>query len=108
LNRQEERYVRNEWLFREVNERIAEVNEKFGVEGETEFLCECGQQTCFETLLLTRAQYEAVRGGGKRFVLVPGHEDDSLERVVEHEPDFLVVEKIGEAGEKSEEQDPRS
>jgi hypothetical protein len=61
LNRQEERYVRNEWLFREVNERIAEVNEKFEVEGETEFLCECGQQTCFETLLLTPAQYEAIR-----------------------------------------------
>jgi hypothetical protein len=108
LNRQEERYVRNEWLFREVNERIAEVNEGFAVEGETEFLCECGQQMCFETLLLTRAEYEAVRGGGKRFVLMPGHEDDSLERVIEREPYFLVVEKIGEAGEKSEEQDPRS
>jgi hypothetical protein len=108
LNRQEERYVRNEWLFREVNERIAEVNEKFAVEGKTEFLCECGQQTCFETLLLTPAQYEAVRGEGKRFVVVPGHEDDRVERVVYRELDFLVVEKIGEAGEQSEEQDPRS
>jgi hypothetical protein len=108
LNRQEERYVRNEWLFREVNERIAEVNEKFEVEGETEFLCECAQQTCFETLLLTRAQYEGVRAEGRRFVLVAGHEEGSLERVVQREPDFLVVEKIGEAGEESEEQDPRS
>ncbi len=108
MNRQEERYVRNEWLFREVNERIAEVNEKFVVEGETEFLCECGRQTCFETLLLTRAQYEAVRTGGKRFVVVPGHEDGSVERVVNRSPGFLVVEKIGEAGEKSEEHDPRS
>ena len=88
MNRQEERYVRNEWLFREANERIAEVNEKFEVEGETEFLCECGHQTCFETLLLTRAQYEAVRGEGQRFVVVPGHEDGSLERVVHREPEF--------------------
>ncbi|HXL43560.1 MAG TPA: hypothetical protein VN960_05815 [Gaiellaceae bacterium] len=54
------------------------MNEKFEVEDETEFLCECGQQTCFETLLLTRAQYEAVRGEGQRFVVVPGHEDGSL------------------------------
>jgi hypothetical protein len=108
LNRQEERYVRNEWLFREVNERIVEVNDKFEVEGETEFLCECGQQACFETVLLTRAQYEAVRREGQRFVVVPGHEDGSLERVVYREPDFLVVEKIGEAGEESEEQDSRS
>jgi hypothetical protein len=108
LNRQEERYVRNESLFREVNERIAEVNEKFEVEGETEFLCECGQQTCLETVLLTRAQYEAVRAEGRRFVVVPGHEDGDVERVIEREPAFFVVEKIGEAGEESEEQDPRS
>jgi hypothetical protein len=108
LNRQEERYVRNEWLFREVNERIAEVNEKFEVEGGTEFLCECGQQTCLETLLLTPAQYEAVRAEGRRFIVVPGHEDARVERVVQREPDFLVVEKIGEAGEESEEQDPRT
>jgi hypothetical protein len=108
LNRQEERYVRNEWLFRDVNERIAEVNEKFEVEGETEFLCECGQQMCLETLLLTRAQYEAVRGKGRRFVVVPGHEDGRVERVVERESGFLVVEKIGEVGEESEEQNPRS
>jgi hypothetical protein len=39
---------------------------------------------------------------------VAGHEEGSLERVVQREPDFLVVEKIGEAGEESEEQDPRS
>jgi hypothetical protein len=108
LNRQQERYVRNESLFREVNERIAEVNDKFAVEGKTEFLCECGQETCFESLLLTRVQYEAVREEGQRFVVVPGHEDDRVERVVHREPDFLVVEKIGEAGEESEEQDPRS
>lgn len=108
MNRQEERYVRNEWLFRDVNERIAEVNEKFEVEGETEFLCECGQQACLETLLLTRAQYEAVRAAGRRFIVVPGHEDARVERVVQREPDFLVVEKIGKAGEASEEQDPRS
>jgi hypothetical protein len=38
---------------------------------------------------------------------VPGHEDGSLEREVHREPGFLV-EKIGKAGEESEEQDPRA
>jgi hypothetical protein len=108
LNRQEERHVRNEWLFREVNERIAEVNEDFEVEGEAEFLCECGQQICFATVELTRAQYEAVRDESRRFIVVPGHEEASVERVVQRETGFLVVEKIGEAGEESEEHDPRS
>jgi hypothetical protein len=54
------------------------------------------------------AEYEAVRGEGKRFAVMPGHEDDSVERVVQRERAFLVVEKIGEAGEESEEQNPRS
>jgi hypothetical protein len=39
---------------------------------------------------------------------VPGHEDGRVERVVERESGFLVVEKIREAGEESEEQNPRS
>ncbi len=39
---------------------------------------------------------------------MPGHEDDSVERVVQRERAFLVVEKIREAGEESEEQNPRS
>jgi hypothetical protein len=108
LNRQEERYVRNEWLFREVNERIAEVNDTFGVEGQAEFLCECGQQVCLATVKLTRTQYEAIRGESRRFIVVPGHENSSVERVVQREPGFLVVEKLGEAGEESEEHDPRS
>jgi hypothetical protein len=108
LNRQEERYVRNEWLFREVNERIAEVNETFGVESPAEFLCECGQQICLATVKLTRTQYEAIRGESRRFIVVPGHENSSVERVVQREPGFLVVEKLGEAGEESEEHDPRS
>jgi hypothetical protein len=57
------------------------------------------------------AHSRAVRGhpqGSQRFVVVPGHEDGSLERVVHREPGFLLVEKIGEAGEESEEQDPRA
>ena len=108
MNRQEERYVRNERLFREVNERIAEVNESFEIEGQTDFLCECAQETCLETLPLTRADYEAVRREGRRFAVVPGHEDSEIERVVRREPDFLLVEKIGEAGEESENHDPRS
>jgi hypothetical protein len=108
LNHQQERYVRNEALFREVNERIAEVNEDFDVAGQTDFLCECGREDCLETVQLTRADYERVRANGQRFVLKPGHENGSLEEVIERHPEFLVVVKAGEAGEEAEERDPRS
>lgn len=108
LNSQQERYVRNESLFREVNERIAEVNEGFEVAGQTDFLCECGRNQCLETVQLSRPEYEAVRAEGDRFVVRPGHEVESVERVLERHKTYLVVEKIGEAGDESEVLDPRS
>lgn len=108
MNQQQERYARNEWLFREVNERIAEVNEDFEVGGQIEFLCECGRQDCLETVRLSRTDYERVRAEGDRFFVRPGHVDPALERVLERHEDFVVVTKIGEAGEAAESQDPRA
>lgn len=107
MNQQEERYVRNESLFREVNERIAEVNEDFEIDGQIEFLCECGRETCLETVRLSRDTYERVRNEGDRFVVRPGHEGPAVERVVERYDDFFVVVKVGEAGAEAESDDPR-
>jgi hypothetical protein len=108
LNSRQERYVRNESLFREVNERIAEVNEGFEVDGQADFLCECGRNQCLETVQLSRQEYEAVRAEGDRFVIRPGHENESVERVLARYETYLVVEKIGAAGDESEALDPRS
>jgi hypothetical protein len=108
LNPRQERYVRNESLFREVNERIADVNEDVEVEGQTEFLCECGREECLDTVRLSLEEYERVRGEGDRFVLRPGHEVATVEQVVERREEFLVVVKTGEAGDESETRDPRS
>ena len=40
-----------------------------------------------------RQDYEAVRDDGATFLLVPGHEDDRVESVVEREDGHSVVEK---------------
>ena len=105
------RRARNEALFREVNERIAELED--GVVGEddsllTGFVCECPNDECGETVEITRRQYEMVRSDPRRFVVLPGHEDLDLARVVEHGTHFLVVEKRGGAAEVATELDPRS
>ncbi|HYX88835.1 MAG TPA: hypothetical protein VE753_05660 [Gaiellaceae bacterium] len=105
---QKERYVRNESLFREVNERIAEVNEDFEVGGHIEFLCECGRQECLEALAMSRDDYERVRAVPERFFVKPGHEEPSLEIIVERHDDFVVVVKVAAAGEDAAELDPRS
>ena len=52
MGAREERLAQNEALFREVNERVAEVVTHF-IEVETkgeavEFICECGRRDCAE------------------------------------------------------------
>jgi len=105
----EERAARNEAVFRRVNERLEEVNAAFDSVLETaEFVCECADIACVERIELTLRQYEAVRRNPRQFIVRPGHELTDEERVVERYDDYLVVEKIGAAGERAADLDPRS
>jgi hypothetical protein len=104
-----ERAARNEAVFRRVNERLEEVNAAFDSVLETaEFVCECADIACVDRIELTMQRYEAVRRVPTRFIVKPGHELADEERVVERHDGYLVVEKIGEAGERAVELDPRS
>jgi hypothetical protein len=103
-----ERHGRNESLFREVNERIAELSETFQVEGRSEFLCECSREQCTEPVSISIDEYEDVRRSPTRFFVIRGHEDERVERVVERRDRYVVVEKIGEAADEAEDLDPRS
>ena len=87
-----EKIARNEALFREVNERIAETAERFDSD-EARFVCECADPSCAERVDVTLEAYEGVRDDGATFLLVPGHEDERVESVVEVEGDHAVVEK---------------
>jgi hypothetical protein len=102
-----ERRAKNEVAFRTVNETIDQQAAKSGGLDEYEFICECATTGCLERVALTLAQYAAVRQDGKRFLVVPGHEDIQVELVVESHPTYLVVEKGGAAGEVAEASDPR-
>jgi len=99
----------NEALYREVNERVLELNDHFGGDQERiDFICECGYAECTERISLARADYERVRESGKRFAIVPGHELPDLETVVERNERFAVVEKrSGEPEQIAEARDPR-
>jgi hypothetical protein len=85
---------RNQILFREVNDRVREVAPRQLKAGEAmEFLCECGDETCLETIRLDLEEYEAVRVSPQRFVVVPGHEDGIGEASLHASGRFVVVEK---------------
>jgi hypothetical protein len=87
-----EKIARNEALFREVNERIAETAVRFEAD-DASFVCECAESACTERVDVTIAQYERVRADGATFLLVPGHEDERIETVVDAEDGHAVVEK---------------
>jgi hypothetical protein len=81
-----------ESLFREVNERIAEGAERFQAD-EAEFVCECADAHCTTRVEATLTEYEEVRADGATFLLVPGHEDERVEAVIELADGHAVVEK---------------
>lgn len=102
----EERAARNEALFRAVNEEIRDVDRRFGVAASA-FVCECADDKCVMRLAVPRDAYTAVRSSPTRFLVAPGHEDPSIERVVERHEGFFVVEKFGTAGDVAERLDTR-
>jgi hypothetical protein len=105
----DERAARNEAMFRRVNERLEEVNQGFQViTDNAQFVCECASIDCTEQIELTLPAYEAVRSVPTRFVIKPGHLLPDEERVIEQHGDYLVVEKVGYAGERASQLDPRS
>jgi hypothetical protein len=88
--------ARTESAFREVNERIAENARRFEA-GSTAFICECDDPQCTERVEATLEEYEDVRANGARFLIAPGHRDETIELVVERHLRFSVVEKVSAA-----------
>ena len=102
-----ERAARNEEVFRGVNKRIEKGAEQHQVSDSLPFYCECGASGCVETIEIRPARYAAIVRERNHFVVIPGHEEPRIERVVETEADFLVVEKTGEAREQIDRDHPQ-
>ena len=96
----EDRVIRNEALFRELNERVREIEETLTARGVVEpvefgeYFCECGLEGCTEKLRLTTEEYEQVRASPLRFAILPGHQVDEVEHVISSTERFAVVEKF--------------
>ncbi len=99
----EQRAARNEALFREVNENIARLEARHGGSGpHALFICECSSDRCTEHVPVDTETYRRVREHPRRFIILPGHGDASLESIVEEHAGYLIVEKTGIAGEVAE------
>jgi hypothetical protein len=100
----------NEALYRQVNERVEEINDTFGtLAGSAEIMCECGSLECSAQISVPRDEYERVRANPARFIVKPDHEFPEAEHVVERHEAYVVVQKDpGPARRVAEETDPRA
>jgi hypothetical protein len=104
----QERLAYNEASYRTLNEGIQRGHADDPSDRQVGFRCECARLGCNAIVLLTKAGYEAVRGDGRRFFMLDGHELPEIEDVVERREGYVVVEKRAHAGETAEAVDPRA
>jgi hypothetical protein len=106
-----DRIAKNEVLFREVNERVQELERERQDDADPglrwEFLCECGRATCAEPIRMTRAEYEQIRSNAVHFAVLPGHERPEVERIHHRTDRFFVIEKLPEEQDVARATDPR-
>jgi hypothetical protein len=107
-DRVQQRLSANETIFRNVNEGIERGQWPGEPDRRVGFRCECARLGCNLLLELTLREYEQVRAGPRRFIMIRGHEVHAAESVVETLRDYVIVEKRAAAGRHAEATDPRS
>jgi hypothetical protein len=96
MSPREQRAIRNEELFRQVNLRIAELQEgphNLTLEGLMPLVCECSHTGCTAPIEVDQGIFERVRQNPRQYFVAPGHEDLGVESIVERRDSYLIVEK---------------
>jgi hypothetical protein len=104
-----ERAAQNQSLYRTINERIKELNQTFAQAGveNSEWICECADTDCTLRLSATLSEYETVRSNPRTFMISPGHVYPEVERVLDENDRFMIVEKLAHSGQVAEALNPR-
>jgi hypothetical protein len=104
------RLAENEVVFRQFNEKIQDgynkTNKLALEDGQEEFIvqhsqddsplqfmCECADEKCTMRIVINVYEYKKIHKRRKRFIVLPGHEVDFIEKVVARKPKYIVVEK---------------
>ena len=90
----------NEAVFRQVNERIEELADTFGLGESLDLICECGNAHCTSRIEMSRDQYEQLRSDATTFAVISGHDIRDVEEVVARHRTFDVVRKTADDAER--------
>lgn len=107
ITRSERRQIENEMIFRRSNEKVVdtldELDEMHAEDGnfdlmkdedlELHFNCECSDENCVARIPLALTKYQEIHKKRDVFIIIPGHEVDSIEKVVDKTSAYTVVRK---------------
>ena len=90
----EARAAQNELVFRAVNEQIVKMTDRFRAQlADIDIVCECANTSCVGTIRINADEFAKIERVEGRFLVLPGHEDETVERVVERLEDYVIVWK---------------
>ncbi len=99
-SRSERRLVENEMLFRDANRKVQkhvqENHRSHQIPKSTQlhFYCECSNYHCRDRIILTVDEYEKAHKSHKHFITLSGHENNSVETIIDGNDIYSVVEKF--------------
>jgi hypothetical protein len=108
--RSAERVAFNDNIFRRANEAIEQSAASLGAEvDQLPCICECAEESCTTVVLVPSDDYARIRSDSRLFLNAPGHEvaGQGWGKVVERHDGYVIIEKIGRAGEIAEMIDER-
>ncbi len=93
-NERVHRALRNEQLFRAVNEQIVDMTERFRTQlSDVDLVCECADTSCTGTIRVDIEEFSRIDRRENTFLVIPGHEDAEIEDVVGRNRGFHLVRK---------------
>jgi hypothetical protein len=93
-SQREARAAQNELVFRAVNEQIVKMTDRFRAQpSDIDIVCECADTACAGTIRIDAAEFGEIKHAEGTFLVLPGHEDESIEEVVTRHENYVVVWK---------------
>jgi len=107
LSRAEQCQIENEMIFRQINEKVGDdlgtLDAMHAEDGhidllrdpdlELQFKCECSDENCTTRIPMLLTKYQQIHLDRDTFIVIPNHEAELIEQIIEATPDYNVVKK---------------
>lgn len=102
------REIANETRFRSANEAIESACDTAGHQALETYICECSDAACTAPIMLSRDEYEKVRGFATHFAIALDHENPEIDALlIEYERYATVAKLPGVPARFAQDTDPR-